>query len=185
MWNISIWAVIFQDELWYLRWSLFTRKILDFGIDGSYFGCHQRYMLFQNAHCYWHYIWIPRVFSWRDIYYLITSSMLWFFHFQCWWWWECEIFMVKDFTTSPHIGLLRAEGWLESRMGIQFGIFWNGWDLLSSWNTNLQAEPGLRFVMKFSLLKKEQHLVWWSHLWLISFSSGGDWSPERTVLSKS
>ena len=100
----------FQDEFWYFKMSCdispFTQKTLDIGNDGSYCWCHQMSVLFQNIHCYWHYIWIPErieeAVPWRDKLvsdYNINAIM----SFQCWWWWEYEILMVKDFTTRPQI----------------------------------------------------------------------------------
>jgi len=72
------------------------------------------------------------------------------FHLQCWWWWDCEILMVKDFTTSSQMSFLRAEAWLGSKMGTGLGSLWNGWDLLFPWHLNLQVEPGLRSVIEDS-----------------------------------
>ena len=70
------------------------------------------------------------------------------FHLQCWWWWDCEILMVKDFTTSSQISFLRAEAWLGSKMGTGLGSLWNGWDLYFPWHLNLQVVPGLRSVIE-------------------------------------
>ena len=88
-------------------------------------------MILPNVHCKWHYIWyqekIWEVFPWRDIYYLFIPSMLWFSLFQCWWWWECEILLVKDFTTSPQISLfweLKLD--LDQGWGWDFGSLRNG-----------------------------------------------------------
>ena len=70
------------------------------------------------------------------------------FSFQCWWWWDCEILMVKDFTTSSQISFLRAEAWLGSKMGTGLGSLWNGWDLYFPWHLSLQVVPGLRSVIE-------------------------------------
>ena len=75
MWNISIWAVIFQDVFWHFKIKSIHTKDTDFGVDGSYCWCHQRFVLFQNVHCYWHHIWIPRE-DWRNCFlkrYLISD----------------------------------------------------------------------------------------------------------------
>ena len=182
MWNISIWAVISQDALWHFKMKSIHTRDTDFGIDGSYCWCHQRSVLFQNVHCYWHHIWILRE-DWRNCFlkrYLISDYTIHavIFCLQCWWWWDCEILMVKDFTTSSQISFLRAEAWLGSKMGTGLGSLWNGWDLLIPWHLNLQVEPGLRSVIEDPpCLKTLRRSYLWSNI-----LSGGNCSSEGTEL---
>jgi len=74
------------------------------------------------------------------------------FHLQCWWWWDCEILMVKDFTTSSQMSFLRAEAWLGSRLGMKFWkplewlvhvIFHDIWtyELSQAWDLLLKILP--------------------------------------------
>ena len=111
--------------------------------------------------------------------------MLWFSLFQCWWWWECEILLVKDFTTSPQISLfLRAEAWLGSRMGMRFWtplewlvhvIFHDIWPM--NW-ARLEI-----CYWRFSLFWTKSNTYYDDHISDQSFFIAGDWSPEKTVLS--
>jgi hypothetical protein len=86
------------------------------------------------------------------------------FHLQCWWWWECEIVLVKDFTTSPQMRFLRAEAWLGSKMGTGLGSLWNGWYMLFSLTFEPTSWARIEICCwRFSpFVRQEQHLLWWS-----------------------
>ena len=185
--DISRWIVIFLDEVYlhtsFRPWNwwkllLMPSKVCDIS------ECPFLLTLYLNPRE------DLRSFPWRDIYYLIIPSMLWFSLFQCWWWWECEILLVKDFTTSPQISLvweLKLD--LDQGWGWDLGsLCWNGWYMLYfmtfAWHLNLQVEPGLRSVIEDSPCFETRATPAMMIISLINPFIAVDWSPERTFLSR-
>ena len=113
--------------------------------------------------------------------------MLWFSLFQCWWWWrECEILLVKDFTTSPQISLfweLKLD--LDQGWGWDFGSLWNGWYMLYFMTFEPMNWARLEICYwRFSLFWNKSDTCCDDHISDQSFFIAGDWSPEKTVLSR-